>query len=84
VQTVTQAEAEQNLAAILDEAAKEPVRIQLAGRDPIVVSAAEFEEAQGALRSKRMRALQRVRLKAAAEAKANGFRAEMLPDFLAH
>ena len=83
MRSITKAEAEQNLAAVLDAAAKEPVRIRQAGQDVIVVSAAEFEEARHLLHRKRMRALQRTRLRASAEAKANGFTEQMLPDLLA-
>ncbi|MGD0800368.1 MAG: putative toxin-antitoxin system toxin component, PIN family [Terracidiphilus sp.] len=80
MRSVTKAEAEQDIAAVLDSAAQEPVRIRQAGRDVIIVSAAEFEEAQLLLHKKRMRALQRARLRATAEAKANGFTEEMLTD----
>jgi len=82
MRTVTKAEAEKNIAALLDTAAMEPVRIRQAGQDLIVVSAAEFEEAQRLLYRKRVRALQRVRLRATAEAKAKGFTEQMLPDLL--
>jgi prevent-host-death family protein len=82
VQTVTKAEAERDFAAVIATAAREPVRIVEDGRDLVVVSAAEFEEAQELLRRKRMRALRRASLRVAAEAKANGFTAEMLPEFL--
>ena len=83
MRTVTKAEAEQNIGAVLDSAAQEPVRIRQAGHDVIIVSAAEFEEAQRLLHKKRMRALQRTRLRASEEAKANGFSQEMLTDLLA-
>jgi PHD/YefM family antitoxin component YafN of YafNO toxin-antitoxin module len=83
MRTLTQAEAEKDIAAVLDSAAREPVCIRQAGQDVIVVSAVEFEEAQRLLHRKRMRALQRVRLRATAEAKANGFTEQMLPEFLA-
>ena len=83
MRTVTKAEAELDFAAVLDSAAKEPVRIRQAGQDVIVVSAAEFEEAQRLLHKKRIRALQRVRLRATAEAKTNGFTEQMLTDLLA-
>jgi len=82
VRTVTKSEAEQNFAAVLNAAEQEPVRIRQAGKDVIVVSAAEFEEAQRLLHKKRMRALQRVRLRAGAEAKASGFTEDLLPDLL--
>jgi PHD/YefM family antitoxin component YafN of YafNO toxin-antitoxin module len=83
MRTVSKAEAEQDFAAVLTVAAQEPVRIQLAEQDVIVVSAAEFEEAERLLHTRRMRALQRARLRAAAEAKANGFTEEMLSELLA-
>jgi PHD/YefM family antitoxin component YafN of YafNO toxin-antitoxin module len=82
VRTVTKAEAEQDIAAVLDSAAQEPVRIRQAGQDVIVVSASEFEEAQHLLHKRRIRALQRALLRASAEAKANGFTEEMLPDVM--
>jgi len=82
MRTVTKAEAELDFAAVLESAAKEPVRILQAGQDVIVVSAAEFEEAQRLLHKKRVRALQRVRLRATAEAKANGFTEQLLTDLL--
>jgi PHD/YefM family antitoxin component YafN of YafNO toxin-antitoxin module len=82
MRTVTKAEAEQDFAAVLDTAVQEPVRIRQTGQDVIVVSAAEFDEAQRLLHKKRMRALQRVRLRASAEAKANGFTEQMLPDLI--
>jgi len=82
VRTVTKAEAEQDFAAVLNVAAQEPVRIQQAGQDVIVVSAAEFDEARRLLHTKRMRALQRTRLRATGEAKTNGFTEQMLPDLL--
>ena len=83
MRTVSKAEAEKDFAAVLNAAAQEPLRIQLAGQDVIVVSAAEFDEAQRLLHTRRMRALQRARLRGAAEAKANGFTEEMLPKLLA-
>ena len=82
MQTVTKAEAERDFAAIFNAAAKGPVRIVEEGRDAVLVSATEFEEAEELLRRKRMRALRRARLRLAAEAKANGFSEEMLPEFL--
>ena len=82
MRTVTKAEAERDFAAVLDVAALEPIRIQQAERNLIVVSAAEFEEAQRLLHAKRMRALQRARFRASAEAKANGFTEDMLPGLL--
>jgi PHD/YefM family antitoxin component YafN of YafNO toxin-antitoxin module len=75
VRTVSKAEAEQDFAAVLNVAAQEPVRIQLAGQDVILMAAAEFEEAERLLHGRR--------LHAAAEAKANGFTEEMLPELLA-
>lgn len=83
MRTLTKAEAERDIAAVLDSAAQEPVRIRQSGQDVIVVSAAEFEEAQRLLQRKRMRALQRSILRASVEAKANGFTEDMLPGLLA-
>lgn len=82
MRSVTRAEAEQNPGAVLDAAAQEPVCVRQAERDVVVVSAAEFEEAQKALQDKRMRALRRVRLRANAEVKSNGFTDDMLSEFL--
>lgn len=83
MRSVSKDEAERDLGAVLDAATKEPVRIRRAEQDLIVVSAAEFEEAQKVLHAKRMRALRRARLRANAEAQANGFTEDMLPEFLA-
>jgi PHD/YefM family antitoxin component YafN of YafNO toxin-antitoxin module len=83
MRSVTKAEAEQDIAAVLDSAAQEPIRIRQAVQDVIVVSASEFEEAQRLLHKKRMRALQRTRLRATVEARANGFSEDMLTDLLA-
>jgi PHD/YefM family antitoxin component YafN of YafNO toxin-antitoxin module len=83
MRTVTKSEAVQDFAAVLESATQEPVRIQQEGKDLIVVSATEFEEAQRLLHKKRIRALQRVRLRAAADANANGFTEKMLSDLLA-
>lgn len=82
MRSVTRAEVEQNPGAVLDAAAQEPVRIRQAERDVVVISAAEFEEARKALHDKRMRALRRARLRANAEAAANGFTDKMLSEFL--
>lgn len=82
MRSVTVAEAERNLAGVLDWAAGEPVRIQRDGRDVVVVAASEFERAQELLRKERNRALQQAIDRCAAEAKANGFTDEMLPELL--
>lgn len=82
MRSVTKAEVEKNLGAVLDAAAKGPVRIRQAEHDLIVVSAAEFEEARQVLHAKRMRALRRARLRANAEARTNGFTEAMLSEFL--
>ncbi len=84
MRSVTKAEAEKDLSAVLDAAVREPVRIRQATQDLIVVSASEFDEARQLLHAKRVRALQRARLRATAEAKANGFTEDMLPDLLKH
>lgn len=83
MRSITKAEAEKNLTAVLSAAAKEPVRIRSGERDVIVVSAEEFEEARQVLHDKRMRALRRARLRANSEAAANGFKEAKLPEFLA-
>lgn len=82
MRTVTKSEAARNIASVLETAAHEPVRIQQSGQDVIVVSAADFEEAQQLLRKERARRVQDVMERAAAEAKANGFTDEILPDLL--
>jgi PHD/YefM family antitoxin component YafN of YafNO toxin-antitoxin module len=79
---VTKAEAERDFAAVIDAAAQEPVRICQGEKEVVVMSAARFEEANELLRRKRMRALRRASLRVAAEAKANGFTEEMLPEYL--
>jgi len=82
VRTVTKAEAEQDLSFVLETAAREPVRIQQSGQDVVVVSAADFEEAQQLLRKERARRLLEVMERGAAEAKAAGFADDMLSDLL--
>ena len=84
MRTVTTAEAERNLTGLLDSAALEPVRIRHNGSDLVVVSALQFEQTQEQLRQKRIRAVLESLDRCSAEAQANGFTDEMLPDFLAH
>jgi prevent-host-death family protein len=76
------AEAEQNLAEVLESATREPVRILHEGRDLIVVSASQFEKAQEELRKQRAEALLQVMEKCSEEARKNGFTDDMLPDLL--
>jgi prevent-host-death family protein len=82
MRTVTKAEAERDLAAVLDAAEKEPVRIREGGKDVVVVSAAEFEEAQELLHKERVRSLEAIMKRVSEEARANGFTEDMLPDLL--
>jgi prevent-host-death family protein len=82
MRSVTIAEAERNLAGVLEAAADGPVVIQRDGQDVVVVSAAEFEEAQRLLHEERVRQLREVMRQASEEAAANGFAEEMLPGLL--
>ena len=82
MRTLTKAEAERDFAAVLDAAATEPVRIREGGKDVVVVSAAEFEEAQELLRKERARALHDAMKRISEEARANGFTEDMLPGLL--
>jgi PHD/YefM family antitoxin component YafN of YafNO toxin-antitoxin module len=82
MRTVTKAEAEQNLTAVLDVAALEPVCIRRAENDFILVSAKEFEEAQQLLHKARVRTLKETMQHCAEQAAANGFTEDMLPDLL--
>jgi len=79
---VTKAEAERDFGAVFNAAANEPVRIQEAGKDMVLISAAEFEEAQELLRKERARSLIEIMRRASEEARANGFTEDMLPDLL--
>lgn len=82
MQTVTKAEAERDFAAVFNAAAKAPVRIVEEGRDVVVVSATEFEEAQELLRRERGKRLIETMRLASEEARANGFSDDMLPELL--
>jgi prevent-host-death family protein len=82
MRSVTIAEAERNLAGVLEAAADGPVVIQHDGREVVLVSAAEFEEAQGLLHKERVRKLQHAMQQASREAAANGFTEDMLPELL--
>jgi prevent-host-death family protein len=82
MRSVTLAEAEKDLAKVLDSATREPVRILNEGRDLIVVSASEFEEAQEHLRKQRVEALLQAMERCSQEARENGFTDNMLPDLL--
>lgn len=79
---MTKAEAEQDLSAVLETAAREPVRIEQEGRDVVIISAAEFEEAQQLLHKERVRLLQETMLRASEEARRNGFADDILTDLL--
>jgi len=80
--TVTIAEAERNLAKVLEAAADEPVFIQQEGRGVVLVSVSDLEEAQVLLHNERVRQLTKVMNHASEEAKANGFTEDMLPELL--
>jgi prevent-host-death family protein len=79
---VTIAEAERNLAKLLEAAADEPVFIQQEGRGVVLISVSDFEEAQELLHIERVRQLKKVMKQASEEAKANGFTEDMLPELL--
>ncbi|HEX7727540.1 MAG TPA: hypothetical protein VF392_00785 [Terracidiphilus sp.] len=82
MRSVTKAEVEKNLGAVLDAAAKEPVRIREANQEFVLVSAAQFAEAQELLRKARVRKLASVMDMASKEAKAKGLTEAMLPELL--
>jgi len=79
---MTIAEAEQNFTAVVAAAGTESVRISEGGNDVVLISAAEFEEAQELLRKKRALALIESMRRISEEARANGFTEDMLPDLL--
>lgn len=79
MRSVTIAEAEQNLAEVLESAMREPVRILHEGHDLVVVSATAFEEAQERLHKDRVEALLRAMENCSREAAENGFTDDMLP-----
>jgi prevent-host-death family protein len=82
MRTVTKAEAERDFGAVFNAAAEQPVCIQEAGKDMVLISAAEFEEAQELLRKERARKLIEIMKRASEEARANGFTEDMLPELL--
>jgi prevent-host-death family protein len=82
MRTVTKAEAERDFGAVFHAAAEQPVCIQEAGKDMVLISAAEFEEAQELLRKERVKALLDSMKRISDEARANGFTEEMLPELL--
>ncbi len=82
MRNVTMADAERNLAEVIESATREPVRILHEGRDVIVVSALQFEETQEELRKQRAEALLQVMERCSEEARKNGFTEDMLPDLL--
>ena len=82
MQTVSIAEAQRNLAKVLEAAADEPVFIEQGGGGAVLVSVSGFEEAQALLRNERVRQLRRTMKQASEEARTNGFTEEMLPDLL--
>ena len=82
MRSVTKAEAQRDLGAVLNAATAEPVRIREAGREFILVPAAEFAEAQELLRMERVKQLLQVMHDASQEAKANGLTEESLPELL--
>jgi prevent-host-death family protein len=82
MRSVTIAEAEKDLAKVMESATREPVRILREGDDLIVVSASQFEEAQEKLRKQRAEALLQAMEQCSEEARKNGFTENMLPDLL--
>jgi prevent-host-death family protein len=82
MQTVSIAEAQRNLAKVLEAAADEPVFIEQGGGGAVLVSVSGFEEAQALLHNERVRQLRRTMKQASEEARTNGFTEEMLPDLL--
>ena len=82
MRSVTIAEAEKNLAEVLESAAREPVRIVHQGEDLIVASAKEFEETQELRRRQRVEAVIKAMEQCSKEARENGFTDDMLPDLL--
>jgi hypothetical protein len=81
MRSVTKAEAEKNLGAVLDAAAKEPVRIREANRDFVIISA-KSAEAREVMRKARARELVSVMDRAAEAAAAKGLTEAMLPELL--
>ena len=78
--TVSATHAKQNFAAILDQAQREPVRIQRHERDvAVVVSAEEYQR----LNRDPWAEFNRLSEIAAAQAKANGLTEEILAEILA-
>jgi len=78
--TVSATHAKQNFAAILDQAQREPVRIQRHERDvAVLVSAEEYQR----LRRDPWAEFNRLSEIAAAQAKANGLTEEILAEILA-
>jgi prevent-host-death family protein len=78
--TVSATHAKQNFAAILDQAQREPVRIQRHERDvAVVVSAEEYER----MHKDRWAEFNRLSEIASAQAKANGLTEEILAEILA-
>lgn len=82
MRSVTLAEAEKDLAKVLESAKREPVRILHEGDDLILVSASQFEEAQERLRKQHAEALLQAMERCSQEARENGFTDDMLPDLL--
>jgi len=82
MRSVTIAEAERNLAGVLESALREPVRILHEGHDLVLVSAAAFEEAQERLHKDRVEALSKAMENCSREAAENGFTEAMLPSLL--
>ena len=79
--TVSATHAKQNFAAILDQAQREPVRIQRHERDvAVVISPEEYER----LHRNRWAEFNRLAAIAAGQAKANGLTEELLTEILAN
>jgi PHD/YefM family antitoxin component YafN of YafNO toxin-antitoxin module len=82
MRSVTIAEAERDLAGVLETATREPVRIERDGSDWVVVSGLQFQESQELLRKNQARRLQEIMKQASEEAKANGLTEEILAELL--
>jgi prevent-host-death family protein len=83
MRTVTIAEAERDLGGVLEATEDGPVLIRRERQDVVLISAAEFAEAQELLHKERVRAFREARICASEEARTNGFSDDMLHDLLA-
>jgi prevent-host-death family protein len=80
MKTISATKASQNFAGVLDDAQREPVKIQRHARDiAVVISAAEYDR----LREDPWAEFNRISAIASAQAKANGLTEEILAEILA-